>query len=122
VKLVIRSDHAGFPLKEDLRATLVTAGHEVVDLGAYKVEPEDDCPDFAEKVGEEIKARVAPRGIHDPNFLHLLWERIAPTDRKALAPVRTGEENTNVAEWDIESPVPIPGSGCDGRLKRSVAS
>jgi ribose 5-phosphate isomerase B len=63
VKLVISSDHAGFPLKEDLRANLVTARHEVVDLGAYKVEPEDDCPDFAEKVGEAIKARVAPRGI-----------------------------------------------------------
>src|SRR5208337_4474432 len=63
MKLVIGSDHAGFELKQELRADLAAAGHEVIDLGAYKVEPEDDYPDFAEKVGEAIKAGVAPRGI-----------------------------------------------------------
>ena len=63
MKLVIASDHAGFPLKEEVRAHLAAAGHEVVDLGAYKYESEDDYPDFAEKVGEAVKAGVAPRGI-----------------------------------------------------------
>jgi ribose 5-phosphate isomerase B len=63
VKLVISSDHAGFALKEEIRADLAKAGHEVVDLGAFKCEPEDDYPDFAEKVGEAVKAGVAPRGI-----------------------------------------------------------
>lgn len=62
MKLVISSDHAGFHLKEDLRAYLAKAGHEVVDLGAYNTEP-SDYPDFAEKVGEAIKSGVAPRGI-----------------------------------------------------------
>jgi ribose 5-phosphate isomerase B len=63
LKLVISSDHAGFALKEEVRANLAAAGHEVVDLGAFVCEPEDDYPDFAEKVGEALKARVAPRGI-----------------------------------------------------------
>lgn len=63
MKLVISSDHAGFALKEEVRANLAAAGHEVVDLGAFRCEPEDDYPDFAEKVGEAIKAGVAPRGI-----------------------------------------------------------
>ncbi len=63
MKLVIASDHAGFGLKEELRAKLGEAGHEVIDLGAYQCEPEDDYPDFAEKVGEAVKAGVAPRGI-----------------------------------------------------------
>ena len=63
MKLVISSDHAGFALKEELRANLAAAGHEVVDLGAFQCEPEDDYPDFAVKVGEAIKAGVAPRGI-----------------------------------------------------------
>ena len=63
MKLVIASDHAGFALKEEVRAYLTQAGHEIVDLGAFKVEPQDDYPDFAERVGEAIKAGEAPRGI-----------------------------------------------------------
>jgi ribose 5-phosphate isomerase B len=63
LKLVISSDHAGFALKEEVRANLAAAGHEMVDLGSFKCEPEDDYPDFAEKVGEAIKAGVAPRWI-----------------------------------------------------------
>ncbi len=63
MKLVISSDHAGFALKEDVRANLTAAGHEVVDLGAFRCEPEDDYPDYAEKVGEAIWAGVAKRGI-----------------------------------------------------------
>ena len=46
MKLVIASDHAGFPLKEDVRAYLAKGGHEVIDLGAYTVDPQDDYPDF----------------------------------------------------------------------------
>lgn len=62
MKLVISSDHAGFPLKEELRASLAKAGHEIVDLGAYNTES-SDYPDFAEKIGKAIKAGEAPRGI-----------------------------------------------------------
>ena len=62
MKLVISSDHAGFSLKEEVRANLAEAGHEVVDLGAYNTEP-SDYPDFAEKVGAAIKRGDAPRGI-----------------------------------------------------------
>ena len=63
MKLVIASDHAGFPLKEEVRAYLAKAGHDVLDLGAFKIEPEDDYPDFAERVGLAIKQGEAPRGI-----------------------------------------------------------
>jgi ribose 5-phosphate isomerase B len=63
MKLVIASDHAGFDLKEQVRAYLTKAGHEMVDLGAFRCEPQDDYPDFAERVGEAIKAGEAPRGI-----------------------------------------------------------
>jgi ribose 5-phosphate isomerase B len=63
MKLVIASDHAGFPLKEEVRAYLTKAGHEIIDLGAYKCEPQDDYPDFAERVGEAIRGGEAPRGV-----------------------------------------------------------
>jgi wobble nucleotide-excising tRNase len=39
---------------------------------------------------------------HDPGFLYLLWNRIPPADRKTLCFARIGEENTTIAEWDIE--------------------
>jgi ribose 5-phosphate isomerase B len=63
MKILVAADHAGFAIKEDLRARLTSAGHEVVDLGACKLEAEDDYPDFAEKLGEALCAGEAPRGI-----------------------------------------------------------
>ncbi len=42
---------------------------------------------------------------HDPGFLKLLWDRVPPADRKTLQLVRVGEENTAIAEWDIEKAV-----------------
>jgi len=63
MKLVIAADHAGFSLKEEVRAYLTKQGHEMVDLGAYSGNSADDYPDFAEKVGEAVNNGVAPRGI-----------------------------------------------------------
>ena len=62
MKIVIASDHAGFPLKEDVRAYLATKGHDVVDLGVHSTQP-SDYPDAAEAVGDAINAGVASRGI-----------------------------------------------------------
>ena len=33
MKIAIGADHAGFQLKEELRANLSAAGHEVIDYG-----------------------------------------------------------------------------------------
>jgi ribose 5-phosphate isomerase B len=62
MKLVIGSDHAGFALKEEVRARLLKEDHEVIDLGAFNAEP-SDYPDFAELVGQAIRRGDAPRGI-----------------------------------------------------------
>ncbi|HWG19503.1 MAG TPA: RpiB/LacA/LacB family sugar-phosphate isomerase [Terracidiphilus sp.] len=63
MKLVISADHAGFPLKEEVRAYLAKCGHEIIDLGAFTGNNADDYPDFAELVGDAIKQDVAKRGI-----------------------------------------------------------
>ena len=62
MKIAIASDHAGFPLKELVRAHVATLGHDVEDLGAYNTEP-SDYPDFAEKVGNALMAGKVERGI-----------------------------------------------------------
>ena len=38
----IATDHGGLGLKEDLVARLRAAGNEVVDFGAYSLDPGDD--------------------------------------------------------------------------------
>lgn len=63
MKLVISADHAGFTLKEEVRAFLAKQGHEVIDLGAFCGTNPDDYPDFAERVGEAIRGGEAKRGI-----------------------------------------------------------
>ncbi len=63
MKLVIAADHAGFPLKEEVRAYLSNKGHEVIDLGAYEIEPRDDYPDYAERAGLALQSGKAQRGI-----------------------------------------------------------
>ena len=60
--IVIGSDHAGFPLKEEVRGYLADKGFEVLDLGVYSTEP-SDYPDAAEAVGLAIRAGEAERGI-----------------------------------------------------------
>lgn len=64
MKIFLGADHRGFELKENLKEWLKEHGHAVEDLGAYKLDPADDYPDFAfavaEKVAEEPEAR---RGI-----------------------------------------------------------
>ncbi|MEY2565017.1 MAG: hypothetical protein QOH88_3210 [Verrucomicrobiota bacterium] len=42
---------------------------------------------------------------HETNFLKLLYDRLAPADRKTLQLARVGEENTTIVEWDIDKAV-----------------
>jgi ribose 5-phosphate isomerase B len=62
MKIAMGADHAGFPLKEDLREYLKQAGHEVSDLGTFSTESVD-YPEFARAVGEAIQQGKAERGI-----------------------------------------------------------
>jgi len=62
MKIAIASDHAGFPLKEEVRDYVRKLGHEVEDLGAYNAEP-SDYPDFALLVGKALMAGKVERGI-----------------------------------------------------------
>ena len=61
-KLVIGSDHAGFPLKGPVIELLRSWSHSVNDVGAYSTTPVD-FPDIAKKVCAEILTGRAERGI-----------------------------------------------------------
>lgn len=57
------ADHGGFILKEELAKSLRDAGYEVVDLGAYELNPGDDYPDFIIPLARAVAAREVERGI-----------------------------------------------------------
>jgi ribose 5-phosphate isomerase B len=50
----IAADHAGFELKEKLKAFLTEKGYEVKDYGAFSYDAADDYPDFMRPVAEAI--------------------------------------------------------------------
>lgn len=44
MRIAIGADHAGFALKEDLKAFLLEEGHDVIDVGTHSEEPVDYPP------------------------------------------------------------------------------
>jgi ribose 5-phosphate isomerase B len=63
MRVGIATDHGGFGLKEELVAYLREAGHEVVDVGAYSLNPGDDYPDFVIPLAQAVAAGKVERGI-----------------------------------------------------------
>ena len=63
MRVGIATDHGGFRLKEDLVARLRAAGHELVDFGAFSLDPGDDYPDFVIPLARAVAAGTVERGV-----------------------------------------------------------
>ena len=61
-KIALGADHAGFQIKERLKATLDELGFEYIDVGTFSTDSVD-YPDFSQKVGEKIESGDAEKGI-----------------------------------------------------------
>ena len=62
MKVVLACDHGGFPLKAFVKQVILSAGHDVLDVGTDGPESVD-YPDYAEKAGAAIQREEAQRGI-----------------------------------------------------------
>lgn len=62
MKLVIGSDHAGWPLKGCVIAHIKALGHEVIDVGSYDANPVD-FPDVARALTAKVLSGECERGI-----------------------------------------------------------
>ena len=62
MRIALAADHAGYLLKNELKARLSGQGHEVLDLGTDSPAPVD-YPDSAEAVAGAIRGGQAERGI-----------------------------------------------------------
>ena len=63
MRVAFGCDHAGWPLRGRLLATLRERGIEVVDCGPPEPVPGDDYPDIAAAVGRAVVAGDAERGV-----------------------------------------------------------
>jgi ribose 5-phosphate isomerase B len=62
MKIIIGSDHAGFPMKEKVKVFLQNRGIEVEDVGTYN-EESVDYTDFGKKVAREVSGGTFERGV-----------------------------------------------------------
>jgi ribose 5-phosphate isomerase B len=65
MRVAFSADHAGAAMKDALIERLGAAdlGHELIDLGGDGSDPNDDYPDFAQRLGEAVRGGAADRGI-----------------------------------------------------------
>jgi ribose 5-phosphate isomerase B len=65
MRIAFAADHAGATMKDGLIRRLAVAGggHQLIDLGGDGSDPDDDYPDFAQRLGEAIAGGEADRGI-----------------------------------------------------------
>jgi ribose 5-phosphate isomerase B len=65
MRVAFAADHAGAELKDVLLRRLAAAGldHTWIDLGGDGSNPEDDYPEFAQRLGHAIVGGQADRGI-----------------------------------------------------------
>ncbi len=63
MKISLGSDHAGFKLKERVKALLGQLGHEVKDLGTFAAEPSVDYPLFIRPAAEAVARGECEHGI-----------------------------------------------------------
>ncbi|WP_354701276.1 Ribose-5-phosphate isomerase B [Paraconexibacter sp. AEG42_29] len=62
MRIAVGSDHAGFHLKEHVKAGLVDAGHEVLDVGTTTADSVD-YPAFAREAAELVAGGGAQAGV-----------------------------------------------------------
>ncbi len=63
MRVAIGADHGGFHIKDELKSFVEALGHEVVDVGAHRMDPADDFPDFARPLAAAVASNDADRGI-----------------------------------------------------------
>ncbi|MEG1911548.1 MAG: uracil phosphoribosyltransferase [Cloacibacillus sp.] len=63
MKIALGADHAGFKLKEEIKESLLSAGHEVIDCGTASCDVKVDYPDWGFKAADAVASHKAERGI-----------------------------------------------------------
>ena len=60
--IALGADHAGFELKEALKAWVIDQGYQVLDYGTHSTDSVD-YPDYATQVAEAVASQKVERGV-----------------------------------------------------------
>jgi ribose 5-phosphate isomerase B len=63
MRIGIATDHGGFHLKEELVKQLLSARHQVVEFGAYRLDESDDYPNYVVPLAQAVAAQEVERGV-----------------------------------------------------------
>lgn len=63
MKVYIGADHNGFEMKAKLSQELTNAGYDVIDEGDKALTPDDDFPQFAERVVRAMQGSSEPQPL-----------------------------------------------------------
>ena len=63
MKISLGTDHAGFALKERVKALLAELGHEAKDFGTFSADPPVDYPLYIRPAAEAVAKGECDRGI-----------------------------------------------------------
>ena len=62
-KIFLGTDHAGFELKEEVKKYLQSLGYKAEDKGAFRLDEDDDYPDFISATAEAVSENKESKGI-----------------------------------------------------------
>lgn len=62
MKVALGADHAGFPLKDEVRGILESLGHDVIDCGTWNTDPVD-FPDITQATCQPVLDGTADRAV-----------------------------------------------------------
>ncbi len=63
MRIHVAADHAGYEFKQILVERLQEKGHDVIDHGVFRYDPEDDYPAFCFSVGEAVAEDQGSLGV-----------------------------------------------------------
>jgi ribose 5-phosphate isomerase B len=63
MKIYLGTDHAGFELKEKVKAFLTEKSYDIEDCGAFEFNKDDDYPDFIAKAAIGVSENLNSKGI-----------------------------------------------------------
>lgn len=64
MKIFLASDHTGYNVKEKVKHYLQDKAYDIVDCGAYTLDPQDDYPQFMHKAAQGVSENpIEYRGV-----------------------------------------------------------